>query len=68
MKKFRLLLLLLLVFAMTMSTVVACGEQGDNSGVNPDGSVTIEFVGWGDAAELANYQELVNLFMEQNPV
>ena len=66
MKKFRLLLLLL-VFAMTMSTVVACGEQGDNSGVNPDGSVTIEFVGWGDAAELANYQELVNLFMEQNP-
>lgn len=66
MKKFRLLLLLL-VFAMTMSTVVACGDQSDNNDVNPDGSVTIEFVGWGDAAELANYQELVNLFMEQNP-
>ena len=66
MKKFRLLLLLL-VFAITMSSVVACTGPDDGDGTNPDGTVTIEFVGWGDAAELANYQELVNLFMEQNP-
>lgn len=68
MKKFRLLLILL-VISMTMSAFVACGgEKNDpNEGVNPDGTVTIEFVGWGDAAELANYQELVNLFMEENP-
>ena len=66
MKKFRLLLLLL-AFAITMSSAVACTGPDDGDGTNPDGTVTIEFVGWGDAAELANYQELVNLFMEQNP-
>ena len=66
MKKFRFLLLLL-VFSMTITSVVACTEPDDGDGTNPDGTVTIEFVGWGDAAELANYQELVNLFMEQNP-
>ena len=70
MKKFKLLLLFLVV-SIAMSSFVACRGSGNNGGdddsVNPDGSVTIEFVGWGDAAELANYQELVNLFMEENP-
>ncbi len=68
MKKFRPLLLLL-VLVLALSSFVACNndEPDENEGKNPDGTVTIEFVGWGDAAELANYQELVNLFMEENP-
>lgn len=28
---------------------------------------TITFYGWGDAPEQANYQRLINLFMEENP-
>ena len=67
MKKSKLLLLFLVV-SIAMSIFVACDKPNDdNNDINPDGSVTIEFVGWGDAAELANYQELVNLFMDENP-
>ncbi len=42
-------------------------QEGDNAGVGSDGKVTIEFFGWGDAEELANYQTLVNKFMADNP-
>ncbi len=61
-------MLLTLVMVLSLLGLSGCNETADpTGGTNPDGTVTIEFVGWGDAAELANYQELVNLFMEQNP-
>ncbi len=61
-------MLLTLVMVLSLLGLSGCNETTDPAdGTNPDGTVTIEFVGWGDAAELANYQELVNLFMEQNP-
>lgn len=34
---------------------------------NDDGTVSIEFYGWGSAEEYTVYQELVNEFMVQNP-
>lgn len=34
---------------------------------NPDGTVTIEFYGWGQAEEQAIYQQLINEFMKEHP-
>ncbi len=69
MKKFLFKLLALAISTVTLFSLAACGGGKDSTGdgsYDPDAEVTIEFAGWGDAAELANYQELVNLFMEQN--
>lgn len=44
----------------------ACGGRNSDSGVAPDGTVTVEFFGWGDVAEQNNYQALVNQFMKEN--
>ncbi len=41
-------------------------QEDDNAGVS-GGKTTIEFFGWGDTEELANYQTLVNKFMDENP-
>lgn len=61
MRKF-LCLILAMISAMTL---VACGTEPEDGG-ETGGTVTIEFFGWGDAAEQANYQTLVNQFMAQN--
>ena len=45
-------------------TLMACG--GDEDIYNEDGSVTISFYGWGSAEEQANFQELIDAFMEEN--
>ena len=61
------LAVLLLVGAMTFG-MSSCGNRTDDDDSGTDGgNVTIEFFGWGDAAEQENYQTLVNLFMEDNP-
>lgn len=52
--------------------LASCGNGGSgstedpNAGVSSDGTVTIEFFGWGDTAEQENYQKLINQFMEEN--
>ncbi|MBS5023790.1 MAG: extracellular solute-binding protein [Firmicutes bacterium] len=62
---------LLLAGLMALS-LGACGSHPSNNSENSEGGsgnngpVTIEFFGWGDAAEQENYQTLVNLFMEEN--
>lgn len=48
------------VMALGAGAMSACGKTGK------DGTVTIEFYGWGDAAEQENYQTLVDKFMEEN--
>ena len=56
---------------LALGCLTACGgSQDDGPDVPPDADiteqVTIRFWGWGDAAEQANYQRLVNQFMEEN--
>lgn len=53
----------LLILSVSL-LLVACTQQADD--INPDGSVNISFFGWGSAEEQENYQQLINLFMEQN--
>lgn len=60
-----------LAAVMGLSCLTACGGGNDDPGLDPgdipeDQSVTINFWGWGSAAEQANYQTLVNKFMEEN--
>lgn len=66
----------ILACCLTMG-LAACGNSSDGSigtvkkedpsaGVSDDGTVTIEFFGWGDTAEQENYQKLINKFMEEN--
>ena len=64
MKKFWSRLSVLLIAGAMLFSLAACGGKDD--GYNEDGTITIEFFGWGDAAEIANYQTLVNQFMEEN--
>ena len=64
MKKFWSKLSVLLIAGAMLFSLAACGGKDD--GYNEDGTITIEFFGWGDAAEIANYQTLVNQFMEEN--
>lgn len=61
-------LILLSCVLFVALTLVACGG-GDDEGdiVNPDGTVSISFFGWGSAEEQSNFQELINAFMEENP-
>lgn len=55
-----------------LACLAGCGEQEDGPYIEPGGEipeetkVTINFWGWGDAAEQQNYQTLVNRFMEEN--
>lgn len=70
--KLSLKKILCMFFALVTSlSLIACGptnnDDEDDGGVNSDGTITIEFFGWGDTEELNNYQTLVNLFMEENP-
>ncbi len=60
------LLCLLLVFVSVYS-FTACGGDNNDDGKNEDGTITIEFIGWGDAEEQNNYQTLCNEFMKDNP-
>lgn len=57
--------------AVMALSLAACANSGDDGpDVPPDADiteqVTIRFWGWGDAAEQANYQRLVNQFMQEN--
>ena len=57
--------IIILFCALFLSlTLIACGE--DENIYNEDGSVTISFYGWGSAEEQANFQELIDAFMEEN--
>ena len=61
---------LIALFALVLAfSATACGGKDNNpdDGKTEDGKVTIEFLGWGDAAEIANYQTMVQLFMQENP-
>jgi len=59
----------LLLACTTVFGLASCGggeENDPNAGVGEDGKVTIQFFGWGDAAEQENYQTLINQFMAEN--
>ena len=56
---------------LMLAGLTACGkDDGEGEDVPPDAELTenvsIRFWGWGDAAEQANYQTLVNQFMQEN--
>lgn len=68
--------LLCLMFACLLSlSMFACSKPSDGGSSDNGGGTTsaggknevvIEFFGWGDAAEINNYQTLVNQFMAEN--
>lgn len=58
------LFMLLLTFVF-LTFVTACQEDEDI--VNPDGTTTISFFGWGSAEEQENFQTLCDEFMKDNP-
>ncbi len=60
----------LLMAGMMSAGLVACGGDGssdDTTSLDSGTPITITFYGWGDTEEEANYQQLVNQFMEENP-
>jgi len=67
MKKITLLALFVLI-----SFLVACGGTSTTQSIgtdvtNQDGTVSIEFYGWGSIEESIVFQELIDTFMEANP-
>lgn len=66
--------IMLTACALSLACFAGCGptegEEGPDVGpggeIPEDTKVTINFWGWGDAAEQQNYQTLVNQFMEEN--
>ena len=59
------ILMLFCVLFMSL-TLAACGEDEDI--YNEDGSVTISFFGWGSKEEQSNFQQLIDAFMDENPL
>ena len=64
MKKKRILALS--VVSM-LAILASCGKDGEDTPVNPDGTTTISFFGWGSIQEQRNFSTLVAAFMEENP-
>jgi multiple sugar transport system substrate-binding protein len=65
MKKYLTLLIVLLVLFLG-----ACGGDGNTTTgniTNEDGTISLEFYGWGSAEEAIVFQALVDEFMVQNP-
>lgn len=58
MKSFKLILAL----AAASFVLAGCGGNED-----PEGKTVVNFFGWGAAEEQANFQYLINKFMEENP-